>query len=94
VRLDSIYRILFVVYCLEAGLFLAATPWGDGWEQLLATVPLGAARALLATTWARSAVSGFGAIHLVWAAHDFDLVLRRRAPPQPRDAGDSATARR
>jgi len=93
VRLDSLYRILFVVYCLEAGFFLAITPWGDGWEQLLAAVPLGALRTLLATTWARAAVSGFGAVHLVWAAHDFDLLLRRRAETRA-NAHGSATARR
>ncbi|MCM2270325.1 MAG: hypothetical protein NDJ75_09495 [Thermoanaerobaculia bacterium] len=89
-RFDSLFRILFVVYCLEAGVFLTLAPWTAAWQQLATLVPVGGARVLLSQPWLRGLVSGFGMVHLVWAVHDIDLVLRR-SPPHARD---SAPARR
>jgi hypothetical protein len=80
VRADSWFRFLFIVYCLEAGLFLAIAPWTTAWERLVLLLPLAPIRQLCALSWARGLVSGFGLIHLVWAAHDVDLLLR---PPSP-----------
>jgi len=80
VRFDSLFRILFVIYCLEAGLFLAVAPWTDSWQQLTMLLPLGALRTLVTTPWLRGLVSGFGMVHLVWAVHDVDLILRRPSP--------------
>jgi hypothetical protein len=77
VRLDSLFRFLFVVYCLEAGLFLLISPWTDAWERLAMLLPGGLLRTALAAPWMRGLFSGFGAAHLVWAAHDVDLVFRR-----------------
>ena len=88
-RFDSLFRVLFVVYCLEAGLFLTLAPWTGGWQQLALLLPLAPLRALLTQPWLRGLVSGFGIVHLVWAAHDIDLVLRRSFA----DAPDSSPAR-
>lgn len=79
-RLESVFRVLFVVYCLEAGLFLVVLPWTPTWDRLalLAPIsPLGAARGLWGASWLRGAITGFGFAHLVWAVHDLDLYLRR-----------------
>jgi hypothetical protein len=77
VRLEPFFRVLFVVYCLEAGLLLAVTPWTSTWERLLLTAGPGLLRALAPSTWLRGLVSGFGLVHLLWAVHDLDLLLRR-----------------
>ncbi len=75
-RFDSVFRLLFIVYCIEAGLFLLVAPWSGGWNQLLLLAPLGIFRVWLSSAWVRGLVSGFGAVHLIWAAHDIDLVFR------------------
>lgn len=79
-RLDSLFRVLFVVYCLEAGIFLVLAPWSDAWQRLAMLMPLGALRTLFGLAWVRGLVSGFGLVHLVWAAHDIDLVFRPSSP--------------
>lgn len=86
-RLDSAFRALFFVYCLEAGLFLAVLPWTPTWDRLSLGGPAVALRAWLGVGWLGSAAlgagwlrglaSGFGLVHLVWAAHDLDEFLRR-----------------
>lgn len=75
-RSESLFRVLFVVYCLEAGIFLTLAPWTDAWQRLVMLVPLATLRSLVALSAVRGLVSGFGVVHLVWAAHDIDLVLR------------------
>lgn len=86
-RLDSAFRALFFVYCLEAGLFLVVLPWTPTWERLSLAGPAVALRAWLGigwfgsgwldAGWLRGLASGFGFVHLVWAAHDLDEFLRR-----------------
>lgn len=75
-RSESLFRVLFVVYCLEAGVFLVVAPWTEGWQRVAMLMPYGVLRSLLSLSWLRGLVSGFGFVHLVWAAHDIDLVLR------------------
>jgi hypothetical protein len=77
VRLDSAFRVLFVVYCLEAGLFLLVAPWTGSWERLALALGAGLLRRLGELSWLRGLVSGFGCVHLIWAAHDIDFYLRR-----------------
>lgn len=83
-RAESWFRFLFIVYCLEAGLFLVLAPWTDAWERIVLLLPLAGLRLLFAVSWVRGLISGFGLVHLVWAAHDVDLVLRPPAEPSDR----------
>lgn len=79
-RTDSLFRLLFVVYCLEAGAFLVAAPWSAAWDRSCVHLPFATLRQGLLTTWARGALSGFGLVHWVWSAHDVGswvLALRR-----------------
>ena len=76
-RLESFFRVLFVVYCLEAGLFLAVTPWTSSWDRVVLIVGSGCGRPLATAAWLRGLVTGFGLVHLLWAAHDLELFLRR-----------------
>jgi hypothetical protein len=78
VRVDALYRVLFLIYCLEAGLFLTLSPWTAAWERLAMLLPLGLVRSTFLAPSIRGLFSGFGVVHLVWVAHDLDLWIRRR----------------
>lgn len=69
-RGDAFLRLLFILYCLEAGAFLTLAPWLAGWDVLVGSVPLAALQPLLASSGVRAACSGFGGVHLIWALHD------------------------
>ncbi|MGB5161256.1 MAG: hypothetical protein WBP10_13415 [Thermoanaerobaculia bacterium] len=73
-RLDSLGRILFVLYCIEAGAILLLLPWGGGWERLILHVPDSELQGYLLKPVVRGLLSAFGVVHLVWAAHDLDLM--------------------
>jgi hypothetical protein len=77
-RFDSLFRFLFIVYCVEAGVFLLFSPWSLFWERGIVQVPLPALRTLLLSTFARGGVTGFGLVHLIWGAHDVDAWWRER----------------
>jgi hypothetical protein len=78
-RSDVMFRILFILYCFEAGLFLVAAPWFTVWARTLGQLPLGPLYAVTVHPVFRGAVSGFGLVHFVWGAHDLhDLLTRRR----------------
>lgn len=72
-RLDTLFRGLFLAYCLEAGLLLLIVPWTGGWERNCLTLPMGGLEPLLLSTYFRAALSGFGLVHLVWIAQDLEL---------------------
>ena len=77
-------QAVFVLYCIEAGVFLILVPWREAWQRLLLDLPISTLHPLLLTPIARGAVSGFGLVHLVWGAHDLRGLLGARP-------GDGAT---
>jgi hypothetical protein len=77
-RLSSLLRVSFILYCIEAGIFLLFAPWSPVWDQTMVQIPLEGLRTLALNPVLRGAVSGFGLIHLVWGAHDLDALLSRR----------------
>lgn len=79
-RPDRITLFLFVVYCLEIGLFLVFAPWTVLWDRTLGQVPGQVARAVVLHPAVRAGVTGFGLIHLIWGIHDLTLLLFRREP--------------
>lgn len=88
-RAEPMFRGVFLIYCVEAGLFLLLAPWLQAWNNAALLLPFGPVRDLLLASWIRSLVSAFGLVHLVWGLHDLDLFLRRNAYP----IDDSAPAR-
>ncbi len=92
-RSESIFRGVFVVYCVEAGLFLLLSPWLAAWNHAVLFLPFGALRDFMLTSWMRAGISAFGLLHLVWGLHDLDLYLRRRPPGDGFPLEDSAPAR-
>jgi hypothetical protein len=80
-RASSFFRVVFILYCFEAGTLLLFAPWNVAWDQTMLNVTWEALRLILIHPLFRGAISGFGAVHLVWGAHDLEvLLLRRRAP--------------
>ena len=73
-------RALFILYCVEAGLFLTIAPWRLGWTQLVVGIPLDGLRELLVSPLGRGTITGFGLVHLVWGLHDLRELFRRREP--------------
>jgi hypothetical protein len=78
-RSSSLFRILFILYCIEAGTFLVLAPWSPVWDRMLVQASSQMVRAFGLYPFVRAAVTGFGLVHLVWGAHDLDdLIFRRR----------------
>ncbi len=82
-RIEILFRLLFIFYCVEAGLFLLLAPWSPLWDRNVLLIPFAALRGLALHPASRGAVSGFGLIHLVWGAHDLDALLSLRRSRGP-----------
>ena len=82
-RSSLLYRVLFILYCVEAGTFLVLAPWSTVWDRTLIQIPVDLLRAAVLHPVFRSAVTGFGLIHLVWGAHDLDELIFRRKVRDP-----------
>lgn len=84
-RAELFFLVLFVIYCLEAGLFLLLAPWNPGWDRLAFQMSPPLLRELLLHGGFRGAISGFGLIHIVWGLYDLKTILgrwfRRRSEP-------------
>ena len=84
-RLRWLPRLLFVLYCVEAGVFLVMAPWSEAWERLVLNLHFWGLYEILLQPVTRGAVTGFGLIHLVWGAHDLEswLASRRHRSEHP-----------
>jgi hypothetical protein len=76
-RIHSLLRVFFIIYCMEAGFFLLVGPWSPGWDRIVLVLH-GPLRSLLLHPLVRGAVSGFGLVHLVWSMHDLSGAISRR----------------
>lgn len=76
---DRQWFILYVVVCLEVGIFLILVPWSAIWERnyFLETYPL--LRAILLAPALRGAVAGLGLANIYMGLSEV-LNRRRRAP--------------
>ena len=75
---SSFVRVLFLLYCIEAGILMLLAPWSPSWDRAIAQIPNFSLQAVLFHPLLRGAVTGFGLVHLVWGAHDLDEWLARR----------------
>lgn len=75
----SFFRVLFIIYCIEAGVFLVLAPWSPGWDLALLHFPFSSFYLVGIHPILRGMISGFGLIHLVWGAHDLESLLARRS---------------
>lgn len=93
-RVDLFFRVLFILYCLEAGLFLVLAPWNAGWDRLAYRIPIEVVRELLLWPVFRGAVTGFGLLHLLWGLHDLRWLLGRQRRLRRRLGAESEAAER
>ncbi len=88
-RSRAVFRVLFVIYCVEAGVFLMLIPWSNLWERHLLELPFVGLRTFALHPMLRGAVTGFGIVHLIWGVHDLELLLGRwfrwSRPKRPSD---------
>jgi hypothetical protein len=71
-------HFLYLLYCVEAGIFLLLVPWSPVWlHNYFAQMPV--LRPILGSGYVRGAISAIGVLHLAVAARDlvaFCRVLR------------------
>lgn len=84
-RASSLFRIVFILYCFEAGTLLLFAPWSQAWDPTMANLPFELLHNLAVLPLVRGAISGFGLVHMVWATHDLEALLTRRKPHVPTD---------
>lgn len=77
--LPRLLYALYILYCVEAGVFLAWIPWTGFWERTFMALSWPALGQWMLDPWIRGAVTGFGAVHLVWGIHDLERWLSRGA---------------
>lgn len=76
-------RLLFAAYFLEAGLILIVAPWSGFWDRNFFAASVPALEGVLASPFARGAVSGIGAITAIAGLSELGAVFlaRRRSEP-------------
>ena len=75
-RFGTVGRLLFVLYCVEAGVVFFLVPWGAAWDRTVVQFPFESLRSALLHPFFRSLVTAFGVVHLVWAVNDVDWLIR------------------
>ena len=69
--------VLFVLYCLEAGLFFTIAPWTRFWT-LNPILHYTSSISLIAdNAFVRGLVSGFGLVHLLLCAREISEIIER-----------------
>jgi len=84
---QRIMSVLFIIFCLELGLFLLIYPWTDGWSDNYFAWALRGDVQRWHTFWnnsyVRGAVSGMGAVNLwIAIAEVFRHFVNRRGAPK------------
>ena len=83
---EKFLTFVFVAYFSIVGLVLILIPWSPGWDHMLLALERPEFQ-IFKTSIARSALSGFGLVHLVWALHDLRSLFQGDAP-DPSTPGD------
>ena len=84
--------LLFVIYCVEVGVFFVVAPWSATWDQAVITLPFPGLHALYLDPLFRSAVTGLGIVHIVWGAHDLEQWLAQRQSARSSQPGGEGSA--
>ncbi len=56
--------VVFILFCIELGLFLMLLPWSQLWERNVLLVLVPGSRAWLLNSYFRGAISGLGLVNL------------------------------
>ncbi|HRR56942.1 MAG TPA: hypothetical protein P5057_08230 [Acidobacteriota bacterium] len=69
---------IYVLYCIEVGLFLIVFPWMELWWKNPVLDWLPGVRPWVLSPWVRGAVSGLGVANLIVAVAEIAEYVRRR----------------
>lgn len=64
-------RVVFILYCIEAGLFFVLAPWTRFWTSNPLLSYNSSVAALSTNAYLQGLISGFGLIHLIVGFRDF-----------------------
>ena len=85
-KMNRLLAVAFILFCLEIGLFLVFVPWSDFWDSnfLLSYAPV--LRRFVLNNFFRGAVSGLGAVDILFGLYELKLLLKSfRAPKRVAD---------
>ena len=75
-------RVLFILYCFEAGVFFVIVPWTKFWAQNPLLQSFDFVRPIVENFYVRGLVSGFGLVHFIVGIGEIGVLLAlRHAPP-------------
>ena len=77
---NKVLFVLYVLYCLEAGIFLLVYPWMRLWDQNFLLQYSSYLRVVLLNDFVRGAVSGLGIANLIlgaWEVAHFQRYFRK-----------------
>lgn len=82
-------RVLFILYCFEAGLFFLVVPWTKFWGQnpLLHSFEL--FRLVADNAFFRGMVSGFGLVHFIVGIAEIVALLSARGARAASESGNT-----
>jgi hypothetical protein len=80
--MNRLLAVAFILFCLEIGLFLVFVPWSDFWDanSLLSYVPF--LRPMVLNNFFRGAVSGLGALDILFGVYELKLLLKSFRTPK------------
>jgi hypothetical protein len=88
---DRQWFILYVVVCLEVGIFLLLVPWSAVWERNYFLEAYPSLRAILLAPAIRGAVAGLGLANIYMGLSE--VLNRRRAAPRGNERGEETPHR-
>jgi hypothetical protein len=74
-----VIRILFILYCFEAGIFFVIVPWTKFWAQNPLLQSFDLARLLAGNFYFRGLVMGFGLVHFIVGIREIGAMLVERS---------------
>ena len=89
--MGTVATVLFILYCLEAGVFFILAPWTRFWSlhPILHATPFMAD--LFESLYVRGLVSGFGLVHLLIGFREIGRILRRSPEIPPSESREESS---
>jgi hypothetical protein len=76
-RIAWVWRILYIVYCLEVGCFLLILPWWSIWDNNYFVYVYPKIRPLVSNPFLKGAVLGLGIVNIVIGIQELVLLWKR-----------------
>ncbi|MBI4456548.1 MAG: hypothetical protein HY644_11695 [Acidobacteria bacterium] len=76
--MNKLIRVLYILFCLQGGIFLLVFPWLRLWESHTLLVQYPVVRPLMMNNFFRGAVSGLGIVNVVIGSIEVMNLGRKR----------------